>query len=235
MSGVILYDGPSRIDGQPIVAIATSGSLNRKTGSMVQTWIMLRDIPPHEAIRTGADVSVCGSCILRGKSCYVVPWYGPLNVWRALHRGAYQTAGAADLCRGELLRLGSYGEPTAVPFDVWSPLLEGSAGHSGYTQRWARDDCQEYRGTLMASVHSVEQARYALELGWRYYRTRMASEQRLAHERMCPASKEAGAHVTCARCLGCAGADQIGRPLGYTIVLHGNGARAETERRRVAA
>ena len=38
--GVVLYDGPSRIDGAPIVAIAcriTQASENEKTGAMVQT------------------------------------------------------------------------------------------------------------------------------------------------------------------------------------------------------
>ena len=63
--GVVLYDGPSRIDGAPIIAIAcriTEASENGKTGAMVQTFIMRRDIPPHTALKTGDDASVCGDC-----------------------------------------------------------------------------------------------------------------------------------------------------------------------------
>ena len=35
-SGFVMYDGPSAIDGAPIVVIATLKSSNRKTGDMVQ-------------------------------------------------------------------------------------------------------------------------------------------------------------------------------------------------------
>ena len=39
-NGVILYEGPSMLDGAPIVVIATgirTGSTNVKTGAMIQT------------------------------------------------------------------------------------------------------------------------------------------------------------------------------------------------------
>ena len=44
--GVILYSGPSRIDNEPIVVIATFDSDNEKTGKMIQTWIIRRDLSP---------------------------------------------------------------------------------------------------------------------------------------------------------------------------------------------
>ena len=64
-NGVVLYDGPSLIDGSPIVAIATGliwPSLNRKTGDMVHVWIMRADTPPVEAFYTDRGKSVCGDC-----------------------------------------------------------------------------------------------------------------------------------------------------------------------------
>jgi hypothetical protein len=66
--GLELWRGPSRLDGAPIVAIATGlaePSSNPKTGPMVQTWILRADSSPQEAQRTGADASVCGDCPLR--------------------------------------------------------------------------------------------------------------------------------------------------------------------------
>ena len=66
--GLVLWEGPSRLDGAPIVVIATGmrrGSSNEKTGPMVQTWIMRQDEAPHVAQRTGSDASVCGDCPLR--------------------------------------------------------------------------------------------------------------------------------------------------------------------------
>jgi len=37
---IILYRGPSLINGQPIVALAQSDSNNGKTGDMIQTFIL---------------------------------------------------------------------------------------------------------------------------------------------------------------------------------------------------
>ena len=47
--GYVLHEGPSPFDGQPIVSIATLHSSNRKTGDMVQTWILPRDLHPLDA------------------------------------------------------------------------------------------------------------------------------------------------------------------------------------------
>ena len=51
--GFVLYDGPSVLDGQPIVVIATMETSNRKTGNMVQTWILRSDISPTDASKIG--------------------------------------------------------------------------------------------------------------------------------------------------------------------------------------
>ena len=67
-NGVLLWRGPSPVDGAPIMCILTglqSPSVNGKTGPMLQTWIMREDIPPHHAQRGGEDSSVCGGCPLR--------------------------------------------------------------------------------------------------------------------------------------------------------------------------
>jgi hypothetical protein len=66
MKSGILYRGPSEIDGQPIVAIATYSNRNTKTGQVVQTYILREDINPLEASKTGQDYSICGDCPMRG-------------------------------------------------------------------------------------------------------------------------------------------------------------------------
>ena len=68
-NGYILWEGASLIDGAPIVVIATgfaSRSTNRKTGGMVQTYILRRDIDPVSAVQSGDDASICGDCPHRG-------------------------------------------------------------------------------------------------------------------------------------------------------------------------
>jgi hypothetical protein len=60
-TGVILYRGPSMLDGAPIVVIAnriTDASTNSKTGAMVQTFIVRADADPMTALREGLDSSV---------------------------------------------------------------------------------------------------------------------------------------------------------------------------------
>ena len=55
-NGYILYQGPSNIDGKPIVVIATgfaNKSANGKTGDMIQTWIIREDIAPNVLSETG--------------------------------------------------------------------------------------------------------------------------------------------------------------------------------------
>ena len=103
--GIVLYEGPSLIDGAPIVVIATGfqrPSANAKTGDMLQTWILRADVNPLQAIHTGRDVSVCGDCPLRGLletrqrrtinrrlACYVAIHQAPLAVHDAYRRGRY--------------------------------------------------------------------------------------------------------------------------------------------------
>src|SRR4051794_34520074 len=101
-NGYVIYRGPSEIDEQPIVAIATGfqkKSKNRKTGpDLIQVWILREDINPVEAILDGADISICGLCPLRGipeegkirdRKCYVPVWRAPLSIWRCFKRGSY--------------------------------------------------------------------------------------------------------------------------------------------------
>ena len=133
--GLILYEGPSLIDGQPIAVIATGfqrRTANSKTGDMVQTWILRSDMNPLEAIHTGQDVSICGNCPLRGmldkqqrrtvnrrRACYVNVHQAPLAVYRAYRRGRYEPFDSAQhlaLFQGRMLRLGCYGDPVAAPY-----------------------------------------------------------------------------------------------------------------------
>jgi len=89
---MILYTGPSMLDGSPIVVIATAGSNNVKTGPMIQTWILRADLDPVEAKHAGADSSVCGQCPHRhflGGSCYVQPYQAPRSIWYSWWKGNY--------------------------------------------------------------------------------------------------------------------------------------------------
>jgi hypothetical protein len=218
MKSGILYQGPSLIDGAPIVVIATYSEKNKKTGLMVQTYILRADINPLEASKTGADVSICGDCRHRGtptadparkqakdRTCYVNLGQGVLITYRAFLRGVYPdaqtTAARRAIGRGRMVRVGTYGDPGAVPPEVWDDLLCDAQGWTAYTHRTG------WRPELaMQSADSLEQARALWQIGARTFRVIWKGEQIDAtREVLCPASKEAGRRTTCAACKLCAG------------------------------
>lgn len=230
-NGVVIYRGPSLINGEPIVVILTGlaqASTNDKTGAMLQTYILAADVDPVSAIESGRDEAVCGDCIHRkvngAGSCYVNAGQGPRSVYDAWTRGVYPDATpeeAALLASGRQVRLGTYGDPVAVPVEVWTALLSGVAGHTGYTHRWRRAAAQPYRSFLMASVDSERQAAQARRMGWRYFRVKDAGEQRLPGEIVCPASVEAGKSRTCETCGACDGAGRNSARVSIVIDAHG--------------
>jgi hypothetical protein len=238
MENGIIYRGPSLLDGSPIVAIATFSKRNRKTGGMVQTYILRDDMDPVTASRTGADAAICGACPLRGvanaakgkgqadgRACYVTLIHGPAMVYRSHVRGVYPDAthheDTTALGYGRMVRLGTYGDPAAVPVHVWDALTMRAKGWTAYTHQWLHQpDALTY---AMASVESLTAAKYIWARDGRTFRIiRDVAEIDPAREVLCPASAEAGKRTTCADCRLCAG--QAARsPKSVAIVAHGNG------------
>lgn len=227
MAKGLYFECTSQLTGEPIVVVFTWDSRNVKTGNMIQTWIMLRDVPPHVAARTGQDIAICGDCKGRhclGGHCYVFIENAPLTVWKAYHAGAYRPLTAERLYWfvGELLRIGSYGDPTAVPVLLWKALLRsGIAGWTGYTHQWNKPGAQDCQGFLQASVDSPAEWAEAAALGWGCFRVRKAEESVLPGEFVCPASPEGGEKTTCAKCTRCRGACGGSSPYHRVIVAHG--------------
>lgn len=243
-TGYILYEGPSLLDGAPIVVIATGfarRSSNAKTGDMVQTYIIRSDVDPVAAAREGADAAVCGDCKHRpanGGACYVTLIHGPASVYRAYKAGKYPKAYSPDgghilptLGAGRMVRLGTYGDPAAVPSHLWERLCSAAAGRTGYTHQWRNGDLpaahlDALRALVMASVDDEAERAYAQQLGWRYFRIRGSEAELLgAREFTCPASLEAGKVKTCATCGACDGAHRGAGKASPVIVVHGARAR----------
>jgi len=239
MKARVLYWGPSLIDGAPIVAIAIYTDSNPKTGAIVQTYILRADVSPMAANKSGADVSICGACPLKGRptqdparklaegrACYVRIEQGPETVWKAWRHGVYSHAhGADDIAAqgaGRMVRLGTYGDPGAVPLPVWQALVSRATGWTGYTHNATS---QNLFDLAMASVESLEAARAAWSAGIRTFRViRNVAQMDTAREVLCPASNEAGKRTTCAECRLCAGkAPRSAKSIA--IVAHGTGKR----------
>jgi len=223
-NGYIVYEGPSAIDGAPIVVIATgfaNRSANGKTGDMIQTWIIRSDIAPHHAVKSGDDASVCGGCIhrpamraevtARGEAfvpCYVKTFQAPLSVYGGYQRGIYPRADAAQiaaLCADRMVRIGSYGDPYAAPIFIWRAMTSQAKGWTGYTHQW-RQAGAGWRALVMASADTLQDMADAHAKGFRTFRvTSKPFENVKGLETVCPASKEKGAVTDCATCRACMG------------------------------
>ena len=235
ITGFIVYEGQSTYDSKPLVVIATNNSQNPKTGDMWQLWIMRQDIAPHEAVKTSDDESVCGKCPLRPtaykthglrRPCYVRTFQAPLSVWRKYRRGGYQKF-SLETCRelfgtyGSGVRLGSYGDPASVSFDIWEKLGVGSGefNHTSYTHGYLMEGFDaRHLDISMISLDPITQQMPAPPLG-RSFRVIDSIEQLQQDEILCPASKEQGYKTTCAQCGLCKG---LGRKAkNIAIVMHG--------------
>ena len=234
---MIVYEGPSLWDGiTPIVAIVTGlhrASENRKTGFMLQTWILVKHMHPSEALKFGEDEVICGNCIHRPmnghRSCYVGMMQGPARVWNKYNAGGYPYVDpeeAGEICSGRKIRIGSYGDPAMVPANVWKKLIRYSALTTGYTHQW-RDMPTVYREFCMASCDTVQDVADAAALGYRAFRVKTPEEDPLKDEVVCPASDEAGNLTQCERCGLCSGAKDSGSGVVPNIVItvHGRGAK----------
>tara|TARA_Y100001001_G_C8012723_1_gene310299 strand:- start:3652 stop:4389 length:738 start_codon:yes stop_codon:yes gene_type:complete len=238
-NGLVVYEGPSRLDNKPIVVVATGlkqNSTNAKTGAMIQTYILRQDIAPAEAVKSGQDASICGNCVHRGdgtgkgRSCYVTLFHGPRGVYGAYSRGSYAKATLAQIrkaVKDRMVRLGTYGDPAAVPLSIIRALTEDALGHTGYTHQWRTAD-QEYSKYCMASADSEQDMLEAHKLGYRTFRvTPNPHENIKGLEVVCPASEEAGRKTSCVDCRACMGTSGKAK-VSIQIAAHGVGKKYVT-------
>jgi len=238
---MIIWEGKSELDGSPIVVIMTGlnkVSKNSKTGEMPQVWILRSDIHPINAMREGKDSAICGQCPHRPKvlgekalskesrTCYVKAM--PLNkIYNTYAKGGYKRTTAEDLSTtlaGMNVRIGAYGDPAAVPIQVWDTLLKFCKS-TGYTHQWRTCD-KQYNKYCMASCDNLLDVAESIALGYRVFFVQTVNSYdnvvksynttKFAH---CPASKEMGKVTTCAACMACSG-NRMGRKSHVAIMLH---------------
>lgn len=121
-----------------------------------------------------------------------------------LHSRLLEQGDPAEMGRGRFVRVGTYGDPAAVPQRVWELLLSDVDGFTAYTHQkpWrpeiAMQSADSHAEAVMHWEENRRTFRVIADLG----------ELDKANETLCPASKEMGRRVQCAECRLCAGFKQ---------------------------
>ena len=218
--GAVLYEGPSRIDKEPITVIMTYTSSNEKTGDIPQVWLLPHGVHPHQARVEGHDTRVCGGCIFAGnRGCYL-NWFELKSIQDSYTRGNYSDWDhAAWWMRRNapsVIRIGAYGDPAAAPLEVWERLAampSGKPGPSGqtstatligYTQLWRSPLARGLERFCMASTKSPTEYADAKRRGWRSFRVALPEDAACAQAQVrCPATDSD--EDTCKGCKLCSG------------------------------
>lgn len=224
--GFELWRGKSHFNGSEIVSLATLKSANEKTGNMVQVWILDANNHPVDAVKSGADASICGDCKHRGqngkgRSCYVTVFQAPSQIWKSWKAGRYpkyKWAKHAHYFKGRKIRLGAYGDPSMMPYHILRHLTGLSSKWTGYSHQW-RHLPSDYGKLLMASVDTPEEAIEAENKGWRYFRA-TATSSLLDGEIWCVNETHG---KTCAECMLCDGNQKATKNI--SIPVHGFGMK----------
>jgi len=226
MNGYILHEDSVRV----IIATGFSApSDNRKTGDMVQIWILVKSVDPVEAIKSGLDRLICGSCRHRGheengrhgveRSCYVNAGQAPLGIWRAWKAGHYAPLEYLSVFSGRKVRFGAYGDPTHLPLSLALAIAGVASGHTGYTHQWRKPSLQGWKTILMASVDTAAELIIARSMGWSTFRVTPDTDHH-SFEALCASDRNG---TPCADCLACAGA-RVGQRAVF-IPAHGRGRK----------
>ena len=219
--GFIMYQGPSMLDGAPIVVIATMSTSNVKTGQMVQTWILRADINPVEASKTGDDSSICGNCVHRHYNkgaCYVNIGQAPNSVYKGYQRGLYPVFSFDDHAHyfgHRKIRLGAYGDPAAVPFDGMQSIAALGIGHTGYTHQAEHKGFDgRYFELCQVSADTPRQAAKYQKLGAKTFRVALAGDALANGELECLSDSKG---LQCIDCMLCDGSTR-----NIAITVHGS-------------
>ena len=232
-TGFIFYRGISRLTGAPIVGVVITKSSNKKTGNMVQTYILVDNSKsPVENAKSLDDEAICGICTHRrglGGACYVNLGQGPRSVADGVVRGIYPDATTdpvahalmIKLTTGRMIRFGTYGDPAAIPSHLWDQFKSVAQGTTGYTHQWSNGKADGYMHLVMASADNEAARVQAKKQGYRTFRIRLDNSPVLKGEFICPASEEAGKVKTCAECGACSGGVDS-RKADPVIIVHGS-------------
>lgn len=218
INGVILYEGKNMLgsDFEDIVVIATFKSKNRKTGPMIQVWILPKNMNPLD------NTDNCGVCPIKN-ACYVTVIQAPNAIWKAYQNGSYpqyEDKTHRKLFRGRNIRWGAYGDPACIPLGIVRKFNKRSKSWTGYTHQHGLNRVRDriLKKYFMFSVETDEQRKKFHEEGVRVFQI-IDSEDAPLDTVMCPNYTKG---VSCDDCLLCKGTALEAK----SVVIKAHGVRA---------
>ena len=211
-TGVTLRIGPSGLTDDTIATIAVFNSTNEKTGNVVQVYYLPVAEHPIDAVKSGLDTAVCGSCPLKPSNtnvCYVRKFHGPSVVWRTFKAGRYphyKDLSQADqnkvlsILKSKPIRLGAWGDP-ASDLETSKFLASLAPQITAYTHQW--QTTPQLMPFTMASVDTTEDYAIAKDSGWRTYR-HTSDNLAFDNEIVCPHKTHNVQCIDCGLCSGTA-------------------------------
>ena len=210
--GITLRIGPSGLTNDTIATIAVFNSTNEKTGNVVQVYYLPVAEHPIDAVKSGLDTAVCGSCPLKPSNtnvCYVRKFHGPSVVWRTFKAGRYphyKDLSQADknrvlsILKSKPIRLGAWGDP-ASDIETSKSLASLAPQITTYTHQW--QTTPQLKPFTMASVDTPEDYVIAKDRGWRTYR-HTSDSTAFQNEIVCPHKTHNVQCIDCGLCSGTA-------------------------------
>ena len=177
-NGYLLHE--TEANGEKVAIIATGVTRitdNRKTGNMIQLWIILADTNPVAGVKSGLDANtICQGCpFASGNGCYVNVGQAPLGIYKSYKRGNYPQLDPKDYAKvfgGRKVRFGAYGNPTLIPLAMVKAIAKVSDGWTGYFHNWrelGKAKAKAYNAYFMASTESANSYELANTQGLRVF------------------------------------------------------------------
>lgn len=217
-NGYVLQRGLSPFNGEPIVVIMTMKSKNRKTGNMIQVWILPENVSPMEAVKLRLDDMICGLCSHRlrlhpdgdlHRTCYVNLGQAPHSIWKAYKAGIYpdisNTSNVDDLLRDRYIRWGAFGDPAMIDPDIVNAFNRKAKGHTGYTHQWMHKFADPFIGIFQASCDSFNDYLTASSKGWKCFTVVNSDDDNVTNVgKLCP-TEVPNSQAECKSCTLCEG------------------------------
>ena len=227
-------------NGTPFYMVLTNlitSSSNDKTGDMIQSYFLKKDefISPTGEVREQTSNLFgfgCDTCPAK-KHCYVsntkqTKDKGLGSVRRTIfkllrgERTTYQFVSfshAVSRVRSanKKIRLGTYGDPTALGVDQIAELVSAASGHTGYTHYWRRKENRDYSRFLMASCETASQQARAEKYGFRAFLALPENAEIPQDTVVCPNYTQG---ISCLKCGLCDGKKEEDNRPSIVIELH---------------